>query len=143
MRTRTIYLAKAAVTRASKRAHEIVKFLERERFFQNRGCSDKSKFLFGILLTQSINELAAACARTAYEFQSDENNIVGSLIAVDAEGLLAVGRQSNLVFLVLLCGFLLSEFLRRPATLPRDIPRNNCWLTKMPAPLDRAGAPKV
>ena len=96
MRRRTICLGKAAVARASKRAHEIVKLLQREGFLQNRGCSDKSKSLFGILLKQSINEFTAARARTAHEFQSNENNIVGSLIAVETEGLVATGPQSNL-----------------------------------------------
>ena len=36
-------------------------------------------------------------AGTIYEFQSDENKIVGSLVAVHAESLAAVGRQSNLI----------------------------------------------
>ena len=81
MRRKTIRLGEAAVARASKRAHEIVKLLQREGFLQNRGCSDKSKSLFGILLKQGVNEFSPPRAGTIYEFQSDENNIVRSLVA--------------------------------------------------------------
>src|ERR1700686_1373854 len=59
------WLPEAAVGRTSKRAHEIVQFLERERFFQNRGTRHKSKFMFWILLTNGINEFRAPGPRTA------------------------------------------------------------------------------
>src|SRR5215471_2877915 len=88
-------LPEAAVGRASKCAHEIVQFLKRERFFQNSRSRHKSESLFGILLMQGLNKFGASGAGTAYEFQSNENKIVGSLVAVHAGGLGAVRRQSN------------------------------------------------
>src|SRR5208337_619448 len=83
-------LFKAATCRPPKRAHEIVQFLERKRFFQNRRCSDKRELLFGILLPQVINKFGPPGARTAEEFQSDDNKVMGSVVAVNAERFIAV-----------------------------------------------------
>src|ERR1700691_3304362 len=89
--------SKAASRRPPERAHEIVQFLKRERLLQNGRCSDKRELLFRILLTQGINKFGAAGAGTAEEFQSDQDNVVRSLVAENAERFFAVWGQSNVI----------------------------------------------
>src|SRR5271155_5033916 len=90
-------LSEAASCGAPKCSHEIVQFLQGERLFQDRRCGDEGDVLIGVLLAEVVDKFGAAGARTAQEFQSHEDNVVGSLVAVNAERFTAVWREPNFV----------------------------------------------
>ncbi len=98
MKLASVFSSSEAASRgAPERTHEIVQFLKGERLFEDRRCSDEGDVLVGILLMEVVDKFGAAGAGTAQEFQGDENHVVGSLVAVNAERFVAVWRQSNFV----------------------------------------------
>jgi hypothetical protein len=83
-------LPKAAISRTPKRAHKVIQFLQGEGLVQHGSPGNKGKVLIGILAAHIVDKFRAAAGGAAHESHSDQDNIVGSPVAISAKTFVAI-----------------------------------------------------